>query len=286
MMKKILIFLIPIVLVFAYGFKPHDQPVNNQKNKNGIIPYNNSNNPNQVMNLSSVQLQANQINTWFRNNGSFNRNPATDNSGFEWPKGSAKFARYASGLWIGAQVGNDTLVCIAEFSYEYVGGNIPVLGGPPQGQGDPNFKIYNISPTDTSEYQAWRTFAASQGAYLDSNGNPYLLGDQTQFYSYTDGYASAHGNRAGSTLPLGAVILQTNWSYAANGPLSSMAFSEFRVINRSNSTWNNTYIAVWTDDDVGDGTNDAIGCDTALGLGFTYNASNSDNQYGAAPPAV
>ncbi|MEP7095887.1 MAG: carbohydrate binding domain-containing protein, partial [Flavobacterium sp.] len=42
----------------------------------------------------------------------------------------------------------------------------------------------------------------------------------------------AHGNNAGSTRPLNAVILQTNWSYSGNGPLNNMSFSEFRIINR------------------------------------------------------
>jgi len=285
MIKKILIFIIPIVLVFAYGFKPKDRPEPKSKN-NGIAPYRIIQNPSEITNTSSVKLEANQISTWFRNNGSFNRDPSTGNSGFEWPKGSSKFARYASGLWIGAVVGNDTLVCIAEYDYEYLSGNIPVLGGPPTGANDPNFIIYNISPSDTSQYQAWRTIASQQGAYLDSNGNPYLLGDQTQFYSYTDGYAAAHANNAGSTAPLGAVILQTNWSYAANGPLSNMSFSEFRIINRSNTPWTKTYIAVWTDDDLGNATDDAVAVDTLLNLGITYNFGASDGSYGTAPPAV
>jgi hypothetical protein len=97
MMKKILIFLVPVVLVFMYGLKPADQPIK-QPNKNGIIPFNNSVNPNQVLNLSSIQLKANQINTWFRNNGQFNGNPTAALPGFEWPNGSLKFARYSSGL--------------------------------------------------------------------------------------------------------------------------------------------------------------------------------------------
>jgi len=285
MIKKILIFLIPIVLVFAYGFKPKDKPTRTESGNNGNIQNRILSNPNQVAAVDSKKLQANQISTWFRTNGSFNRDPSTGNAGFEWPKGQSKFARYASGIWIGAVVGGDTLLCIAEFDYEYLPGYVDDNGNP-QGKDDPNYRIYDISATDTSDYGAWRSIASQQGAYLDSLGNPLLLGSQTQFYSYTDGYPEAHGNNAGQTAPLKAVILQTNWSYAVNGPLSSMSFSEFRIINRHNLPWTQCYIAVWTDDDVGSGTDDAVSVDTSLNLGLTYNFTNVDGEYGLAPPAV
>lgn len=286
MIKKILIFLIPIVIVFAFGFKPKDKPGSTNSGKNGNLPYKMIQGPNQIQTTTSVQLNANQINTWFRNNGSFNRDPTTGNSGFEFPNGSLKYSRYASGMWIGAVVNGDTLVCIAEYDYEYLPGNIPVLGGDPTGATDPNFRVYNISTSDSSEYADWRTYAVPQGAYLDSNGNPYLMGNQTQFYTYTDGYPAAHGNNAGSTAPLKAVILQTNWCYSANGPLSTMAFSEFRIINRNNVPWTSCYIGVWTDDDVGQATDDACAVDTIRNLGMTYNFDNNDGVYGAGAPAV
>lgn len=285
MIKKILFFIIPIVLVFAYGMRPKDKPTRNQDNTGGI-PYKiTTSNPDNILAVDSKQLNVNQISTWFRTNGSFNRDPSTGNSGFEWPKGQAKFARYASGIWIGAVVDGDTLVCIAEYDYEYLPGYVDDQGNP-QGKDDPNYRIYNLSSTDTSDYGPWRTIASGQGAYLDSNGNPLLLGSQTMFYSYTDGYPEAHGNNAGSTAPLKAQILQTNWSYNVNGPLSSMSFSEFRIINRSNKPWTKCYIALWTDDDLGNATDDAVSVDTLLDLGITYNFDNNDPDYGAAPPAV
>ncbi|MDQ3193482.1 MAG: hypothetical protein M3P82_00640, partial [Bacteroidota bacterium] len=120
MVKKILIFLIPILIVVVYGFKPHDEP-NNNSNNNGIYRII----PNQVAAaVDQKQLNANQISTWFRTNGSFNRNPVNTNSGFEWPKGSGKTARYASGLWLGCVVGNDTLTTVAEYSYDYLPGYV------------------------------------------------------------------------------------------------------------------------------------------------------------------
>ncbi|MEP7145427.1 MAG: hypothetical protein ABI792_00310, partial [bacterium] len=108
----------------------------------------------------------------------------------------------------------------------------------------------------------------------------------------TDGFPHTSGQT--SLRSLKAQIIQTNWAYVnfesvigypAN-PLSNTIFMEYRIINRSNETWNNMWIGLWTDDDVGDGADDKIGCDTNLNLGYTYNAINSDPIYGTAPPAV
>ncbi|MEO8209950.1 MAG: T9SS type A sorting domain-containing protein, partial [bacterium] len=262
MKQKKFLLLIIISSLTLFSFKPsNDNP--NQQTENLIT--------------DSRLLDVNNISTWFSNNGSFN------NSGFEWLKGSSKFARYTSGLWLGAKVGNDTLVAIAEYDYEYLPGYVDNNGNP-QGSTDTLYRTYSIIRGDTTspDYLNW---PANQGAYLNSDGRPFFLGTQTMFYSYTDGYPEAHNNRAGNTAPLKAVIMQTNWSYT-NVNLQDVAFTEFKIINRSNQPWVNAYISIWTDDDLGGPDDDAVGIDTALRLGYTYNYSNNDPTYGNAPPAV
>ena len=278
-MKKQNVFILVIIFslsVFTFfSFKYRDE----KPEKLNIDKIN----PNQISIISSLKMDVNNISTWYRNNGSFNRNPSTGNSGFEYPKGTSKFARFASGLWLGAQVGIDTLVAIVEYDYEYLPGYID-NSGLPQGSTDPLYKVYSIIRGDTTspDYQNW---PANQGAYLNAQGKPFFLGTQTMFYSYTDGYPEAHSNDAGSTAPLKAVVLQTNWSYT-NVNLKDVIFTEYKIINRNSLPWNNAYISIWTDDDLGDGTDDAVGVDTNLRLGYTYNYSASDPQYGSAPPAV
>jgi len=233
--------------------------------------------------VDSKKLDVNNISTWFRTNGSFNRDPSTANSGFEWPKGSGKFARYASGLWIGAEVGLDTLICVAAFDYEYLPGYID-LNGNPQGKDDPAYRIYSIIRGDTlsPDYLNW---PANQGAYLNELGKPFFLGTQTMFYTYTDGYPESHGNSGGSTAPLKAYILQTNWAYTNIG-LQDVCFSEFKIINGSNMIWNDCYISVWCDVDLGDANDDAVGIDTVRQICYTYNFDNNDPRYGLNPPSV
>ncbi|MBK8550626.1 MAG: hypothetical protein IPL53_06015 [Ignavibacteria bacterium] len=278
MVKKILIFFIPVLLVVLYGFKPHDKPT---KSNNGVS-FRNQSNPNQAMVISQAKLDANQISTWFRTNGSFNRDPSTGNAGFEWPKGSGKTARYASGLCLGCVVGNDTLTAIAEYDYDYKNGYVDDQGNP-QGEDNPDYRVYKITAGNTTDpdYVNW---PVSQGAYTDSIGQPLNLGTQTMFYVYTEAYP--HGSGSTSLASLKAQILQTNWAYNVNGPLGNIVFQEYRIINRSSNTWTQTYLAQWTDDDLGTSTDDKVGVDTALNLGFTYNSTNNDGIYGTAPPAV
>jgi hypothetical protein len=283
--KLLLILLLPLIYFSFTAYKPGDKlgdkPVNN--GNNGNIGYRiNPGNNNNPLAVSSLQLNANQINTWFRTNGSFNRDPTTGNAGFEWPKGSSKFARYASGLWLGCTVGTDTLTAIAEYAYDYLPGFIDNNGNP-QGKDDPLYRIYSINQGNTTseDYLNW---PVSQGAYVDSLGKPLFLGTQTMFYVYTDGYPHSQG--ATSLRSLKAQVLQTNWSYNVNGPLGNIAFTEYRVINRSSDTWNNTYLSNWTDDDLGGSADDAIGVDTTRNLGYTYNNTNNDPSYGSSPPAV
>jgi hypothetical protein len=268
-MKKLMtaILITMTTILFAFNL-PQDADITHR------------NNPAPV---DSKKLDINNISTWFRTNGSFNRDPSTGNSGFEWPKGSNKFARYASGLWIGAKVEQDTLVCIAEFDYEYLPGYIDNLGNP-QGLTDPAYRIYSIIRGDTlsPDYINW---PANQGAYLNESGKPFFLGTQTMFYSYTDGYPQSHGNNAGSTAPLKAHVMQTNWAYTNIG-LQDVCFSEFKIVNGSNMVWNDCYMSVWCDVDLGDASDDAVGIDTVRQICFTYNFDNNDNMYGANPPSA
>ncbi|MCY7362232.1 MAG: hypothetical protein LH629_09235, partial [Ignavibacteria bacterium] len=276
--KKLLFISTAIIsiLIFTSFDNYKDDP--DKLTDNNIIP-------NLPYTIASTQMNANNISTWYRNNGSFNRDPSTGNSGFEWPKGSQKFARYASGMWIGAIVGDDTLICIAEYDYEYLPGYIDNNGNP-LGKDDPTYKIYTINKGDSvsADYQNWPN---NQGAYINERGKPYLIGNQTMFYSYTDGYPESHQNNAGSTAPMKAVILQTNWSFKQNyGFLNDVIFTEYRIINKGNLPWTKCYIAQWTDDDLGNATDDANGCDSVLNLGYIYNIGTTDGVYGTQPPAV
>jgi len=239
-------------------------------------------------------LNSNNISTWFRNNGSYNRHPTNGNSGFEWPKGEDKFARYASGSLIGAIVNGDTLVTVCDYDYEYLPGYTD-NNGMPNGNGSPDYRIYKmvygINDSDRMRWPNALLGNSDQGApvYFDSSTMSYKpidYGNQTMFYSYTDSYDSSHTNNAGSTAPLKVDIKQINYSFNQPDELKNIIYQEYRIINRSTSVWTNAYINLYTDDDLGGAPDDAEGVDTNLRLAYTYNFGNVDPTYGANPPAV
>ncbi len=242
--------------------------------------------------LDAKKLDANNISTWFRNNGSFNYDPYNNsNPGFEWPKGTGMYARFASGLWIGAKVGDDTLVTAAAWSFEYLPGYTD-NNGTPQGQNDPLYRMYRLTlGVNDADRMNWPNALlgnSNQGApmYFDNQTNqwkPLDFGHQTLFYRITDSYPESHV--VFHTAPLKADIKRLDFSIDLPGCLDNASFSEFTVINRSTSTWNNTYLTIWTDDDLGHAGDDKVGCDSAGNLGYTYNGAATDPIYGI-PPAV
>ena len=233
--------------------------------------------------ISFQNIDANQISTWYRNEGSFNRNYLNGNPGFEWPKGSGLFARYASFLWLGTIAGNDTLTAVNQYGNTdwdpgFIDGN-----GVPHGMNDSAYRIYKIVRGDTIsiDYLNW---PVDQGAYLNEQGKPFTLGTQTIFFTNHDGYPHHSGSSSVSSLK--AQILETVWSYDVNNLLRNVIFMEYRIINRSQRVWTKTYFGIFTDDDVGHPFDDAIGVDTMRDLPYTYNKTNHDQEYGDAPPAV
>jgi photosystem II stability/assembly factor-like uncharacterized protein len=244
--------------------------------------------------LDAKSINANTISAWFRNNGDFNRDPITYNAGFEWPKGTGKTARYASGPWIGAKVGNDTLVAVAEYDEEYLPGYTDANGNP-HGKDDYQYFMYKLcyGVTDSNRVR-WPNALlgnSNQGApvyydFVTFHWKPLDYADQTMFYCYTDSYPESHGVESGNTAPLKADIKQINFAFDEPGAIGNIIYSYFTLINKNTLPWINTYFTLWADDDLGTATDDLVGCDTLLDMGYTYNGTNHDGVYGDAPPAV
>ncbi|HMS33621.1 MAG TPA: T9SS type A sorting domain-containing protein [Ignavibacteria bacterium] len=256
---------------------------------NGVILYSNTLN----ITPNAKQLNSNNISTWFINNGLFNHNPA-GSSGFEWPKGEGRFARYTSGSVIGAIVNGDTLVTVCKYGSEYYPGYTD-NSGLPQGNGNTDYRIYKMTYSQNdSDRIKWPNSLlgnSDQGApvYYDSASmqwKPVDYGNQTMFCSYTDSYPESHNQYSGMTSPLKADVKQINWSFNQPEEMKNIIYQEFRIINRSSSVWTNAYLNLYSDDDVGISTDDKGGVDTNLSLTYMYNGSNEDGVYGIAPPAV
>jgi hypothetical protein len=186
---------------------------------------------------------------------------------------------YAGGIWVGARVGGETRVAIAEYSQDYVPG--PMIGGSPAPD-DETYRVYKINRGDVTsdDYLNW---PVGDGAPVDENGDPLLLGDQTMWCVYNDADPTAHAS--GETRPLGIEVQQTIFGFARTGALGNCAFVKFLIINKGSNTLEDAYVSPWADPDLGDAMDDLVGCDTTLDLGYCYN-DGSDAIYGANPPAV
>ncbi len=266
------LFVAGFVALILLAFTMQDK--SGRSSENGI--------ENITLAVDSKLIDGNNITAWFRNNGSFHRDPQTGNSGLMWPSGTNKYLTYASGLWLAAKSGSDTLVAVAEYVYEYLPGYVDNNGNP-QGKDDPDYHVYKIVKGDTlsADYVNW---PVNQGAYLDSLNKPFLPGSQTLFFSMTDGYPESHYSNAGSTAPMKAQVQVTVWCYnnSSEPVLRNVNFTEFKIINRSNLTWNDAIITIWSDacsrEDI------ALGCDSLNDICFAFCKPNS-SQYGTQPPA-
>ncbi len=205
------------------------------------------------------------------------------NDGLYYPRGTNLHCIYGAGIWIGAKIGGQTRVTLAEYTSEYTPG--PMQNGtyiPDQ----PAFKVYEINRGDNSESNSdWANWPVDQGAPLDSTGNPLVLGDQMTWSVCNDADPSKHTNAAGSTVPLGVEIRQSSYAFARAGALGNVIYMNFKIFNKGGNLLDSTFVSFWFDPDLGEASDDLVGCDSANLLGYCYN-SGADNLYGIAPPAV
>ena len=192
---------------------------------------------------------------------------------------------YDAGLWMGGRVGVDTLIAVAEYSTEYIPGNM-VAGSFDPLFGDSKYRVYklyhdSLAANPNVDYLQW---PIAQGAPTDGGGHPLLLGDQTAWSVYNDAKVDEHTNNAGSTSPLEIEIRQTLW--ASNDPSHSNIINvKYQLYNNGSKHISGLYVAFWADPDLGGPSDDLVGCDTLQNTFFCYNATNADARYGSTPPA-
>jgi hypothetical protein len=256
--------------------------------------------------INGVLLNGNNISSEFKNTGIFDRSSSGSNvPGFEWPKGSGRYAIFTAGLCIACGINGQYAQVMASYTGEYAPGKI--VNG--VFYTDSTFKMYSVKAGDSAannpDYANWYRMVPYGAPYDDVNNNgiyddgidkPGIKNaSQTLFEVMTDCDVSQHnsgeGFGGGITSPLLlAEVAWTSWAYTYSG-FEDVQFLRWRIINKGNNTWDSTFMGIVSDPDLGDPNDDLIGCDTTLDLGFCYNADNNDGTgapptYGIAPPAV
>lgn len=115
---------------------------------------------------------------------------------------------------------------------------------------------------------------------------PLIKGDQAIFWVIND---KGNVHTETNAQPIGVEIHMMAFGFAAANAINNMTFYDQTVINRSSLTLEDTYLGQWVDADLGNYSDDYVGCDKPRGLGFCYNGDDNDegaSGYGLHPPAV
>jgi hypothetical protein len=162
----------------------------------------------------------------------------------------------------------------------------------------------DIAAIRTQYETDWDEWPASKGApYQDVNGNgsydsgtdvPGIPGaDQTLWLAAND-LSEEQTTQFYGSIPTGIEFQLCLWAYASSTPLNDVVFYQAKWIYKgtattpAGSTIDSMYVAYWADPDLGDYTDDFVGCDTVLNLGFAWNSSAVDRDFralGLPPPS-
>lgn len=121
---------------------------------------------------------------------------------------------------------------------------------------------------------------------LAAGERPALLGDQTIWWVMNDRGAVHESTDAP---PIGVEVHGTAFGFNTAGDIGNTTFYKFNIIYKGTETLQNAYVGIFSDPDLGDFADDYVGSDSTLGLGYVYNADNSDESgegYGSPPPAA
>ncbi|MBU2493871.1 MAG: T9SS type A sorting domain-containing protein [Bacteroidetes bacterium] len=252
----------------------------------------------------------NNISTFIKNDGEADIH-FNGNSGFEYPKGSNKHLFFQSGFLYGGIIDGQIRVGGATYNQGQVPGRI-ISEGIAEDPELPHVRIYRVRKDYNTavlngelvsareardQYEKdWNEWPAVYGApFEDKNLNgiyepsidiPGVPGaDQTIWFVCNDIDPIVSKVLYGSP-PIGIEMQMTAWGYKGNEVLANTLFKKYLLINKSGKYINDMYVTMWSDPDVGDATEDFVGCDTTINLAYVYNGDDYDATYGEQIPAA
>ncbi|RKY59163.1 MAG: hypothetical protein DRP96_07380 [Candidatus Neomarinimicrobiota bacterium] len=233
--------------------------------------------------VDSAVFNINRIINNFSNDGNIVAYDIDGNAGMRWPADLPISVGFASGIWIaGKDSSGEIRIAAAEYSSEWLPGKI-LPDGSPDDPYQAKYKVYTINRgnTSSSDYLNWPVV---DGAPTDDSGNPLLLGDQTHWFVCNDADPERH-TWIFNSIPMGVECQYTIFGIDSVQGLENVMFVKGLFINKGNLTLDSTYIGIWNDPDIGYSSDDRLGCDTSLAMGYCYNGLDQDRVFGAHPPA-
>ncbi len=145
----------------------------------------------------------------------------------------------------------------------------------------------------------WQEWPVEAGApFYDTNANgvyepelgetPGLLGADQVLWFVVNDLDTAQMSYFYGSQPVGLEMQVTMWAYRDSAAVGQAVFQRYRLINKSGVGLDSVFISRWMDVDVGNFTDDLVGCDSLLNLAFGYNATPVDAQFQPfnLPPAA
>jgi len=142
---------------------------------------------------------------------------------------------------------------------------------------------------------AMREWPGELGApFSDANGlpgyqpedgdRPVMYGDQMIWWVMND-RGNIHENITSD--PIGIDVRAAAFAYDLPGVLRNTTLYRYEITNRNERPIEDFFFGIFVDPDLGAAWADYVGTDTTLGMIYTYNGDNFDDEnYGEAPPAV
>ncbi len=270
----------------------------------------------QVPTSVAKKLNINNISTWGYNDGK--SDVQIDGiTGCYYPKGSQNNVLYESGFVWGALVNGDPQPRVGGSAYRQglQPGKI-LANGTAEDPGLATNRLFRVrsdyASADLTEEESdewlpkqnirdmyaqdWNEWPAAKGApFVDVNRNgqydpatdiPGVKGaGQTMWYVANDLDANLTTLMYGAQ-PIGLEMQATYWNYKKTGVLNNAIFKKYILINKSGVSLNGVYVTMWSDPDIGDGTDDFVGTDTLRHMIYCYNSKPIDTVCGNIPPAV
>ena len=122
---------------------------------------------------------------------------------------------------------------------------------------------------------------------LAAGDRPQILGHQTAWWVMND---RGNTHETTKTEPLGIEIQVSAFSASSsNEHINNATLYQYKIIYKGNAPLEDAYFGIFQDVDLGNFSDDYVGSDSTLGMGYAYNGDNLDEGttgYGDAPPAV
>ncbi len=272
----------------------------------------------------SANLDTNNIRAAINANGDLFTGPANHSPAFEAPKGSFIHTMFTSTMWVaGLDVGGQLHISCQTYRQagnDFWPGPLDTLNGScsPVVFNSPTWNrvwkinkttidsfrqyLFNVPPPSIANWPGNGDPAYNQAKklapFFDVNGDdiytpangdyPLILGDQAVYFIYNDN-GGIHTETRGLTMNLEIHGMAYAYNCNADSALNNNIFVDYRIINHGTTNFNNVYIGMFTDFDIGNASDDFVGSDVKRKMYFGYNGSPIDGNggfgYGSNLPA-